>query len=321
MHLGAVSVMFINKPVKDAAKRMRALGLDAIEIVAGGFFPKGHCHPTELLADKTKLTEFQETLATSGLKVSALALHGEPLSPDAAVAKAYGRELRDTCALAEKIGVTRVTLLAGLPEAVPGDKASNWILFPFPPSKLEQLKYQWDKRLVPYWKEHARIADDHGVQLCFEMAPGDLVYNPETMLRLRSEVGRKNVGCNFDPSHLFFQGIEVPEALQALREVIFHVHAKDAGFNDRQARVNGLLDPKTFKDVQGRAWIYRTVGYGHDEAFWRKFVSTLRMLGYDDVLSIEHEDLLIDPEEGFELAVGVLQKVILRKPVGEQWFE
>lgn len=320
MHIGAVSVMFISKPLKDAAKRMRELGLDAMEIVAGGYFPKNHCDPSALLADKKMLAQFRETIEASGLTLSAFAIHGEPLCPDPKVAKAYDREFRDTCALAEKVGVNRITLLAGLPEGATGDTMPNWVLFPFPPRNLEMLKYQWNKRLVPYWKEHAKIAENHGVRLCFEMVPADLVYNPETMLRLRAEVGSKAIGCNYDPSHLFFQGIDAIEGIHALREMIYHVHAKDAAINERQSRVHGVLDPKPHGEVNRRCWIYRTVGYGHDELFWRNFVSALRIIGYDDVLSIEHEDLLIDAEEGFELAASLLQRVMPRKPVGKQWF-
>ena len=57
-------------------------------------------------------------------------------------------------------------------------------------------------------------------------------------------------------------------------------------------RVNGILDPYSFQDKERRSWIFRTVGYGNGEDFWREFVSALQLAGYDDVLSIEHEDPL-----------------------------
>ncbi|MBM3775440.1 MAG: sugar phosphate isomerase/epimerase, partial [Acidobacteria bacterium] len=68
-------------------------------------------------------------------------------------------------------------------------------------------------------------------------------------------------------------------------------------------------------------WIFRTVGYGHPEEFWRTYISALRQAGYDDVLSIEHEDPLIDPEEGFELAAALLQRILIRKPPSKLWYE
>jgi hypothetical protein len=64
-----------------------------------------------------------------------------------------------------------------------------------------------------------------------------------------------------------------------------------------------------------------TVGYGHDEFFWRNFVSELRLAGYDDVVSIEHEDDLIDADEGLEKAADLLRGVLIERPVGQHWWE
>lgn len=321
MHLGAVSSVFMTHPLREAAQKMHALGLESIELGAGGYFPKSHCNPAELLTDSAALATFQETLAEFELAISAFAMHGEPLHPDPAIAAPYDQDFRDTCKLAEKIGVTRITLLGGLPEAVPGDKEPNWILYPFPPRNMDMHEWQWEERLIPYWKEHGRIAEDHGVRLCFEMHPGDMIFKPEALLRLRDAVGPV-VGCNLDPSHLFWQGMDIHEVIRTIGgDIIYHTHAKDSLPDPHVVRVNGILDAKDFQDCENRSWIFRTVGYGHDEEFWRKFVSALRTVGYDDVLSIEHEDPLIDPEEGFELAVGVLQKVLIRKPAAKLWYE
>ena len=130
MHLGAISTVFVSLPLRDAAQRMRQLGLNSVEIGTGGFFPKNHCDPAKLLVDESAFAALKETLAESDLKISAFAMHGEPLHPDPAISQTYRREFRDTCALARRMGVTRITLLAGLPEAVPGDKSPNWILYP-----------------------------------------------------------------------------------------------------------------------------------------------------------------------------------------------
>ena len=111
------------------------------------------------------------------------------------------------------------------------------------------------------------------------------------------------------------------EIVRVLGDVIYHVHAKDSRPDEHMVRVNGILDAKTFQDVAKRSWVFRTVGYAHPEEFWRDFVSALRVVGYDDVLSIEHEDPLIDPEEGLEFAVGLLRRVVLRRPAGSVWFD
>ncbi len=320
MQLGAITTVFIRHSLKEAARRMHELGLQYIEIGAGGYFPKKHCDPAHLLSDQSALETFQQTIADQGLKISALAMHGEPLHPLPKVAEAYDRDFREACSLAQKIGVTRLTLLAGLPEAFPGDKTPNWILYPFPATYIEMHEWQWEKRLIPYWKEHGRIAEDHGIRLCFEMHPADMVFKPEALLRLRDAVGPV-VNCNLDPSHLLWQGMDIIEVLRALKGLICHAHAKDSLPDKHNVRVNGILDAKDFNDTANRSWLFRTVGYGHPEEFWRAFVVALRLAGYDDVLSIEHEDPLIDLEEGFELAVGVLQKLLVRKAATPLWFE
>jgi sugar phosphate isomerase/epimerase len=299
---------------------MHALGLKSMEIGAGGFFPKSHCDPAKLLADPAALDEFQRILAETEIAISALAMHGEPLSPDPAVAENYDREFRDACALAGKLGVDRLTLVAGLPEARPGDKAPNWILFSFPPRNLDMYAWQWEQRLIPYWKEHGRIAADHGVKLCFELHPGDMVYNPETFFRLREAIGPV-AGVLLDPSHLFWQGMDVIEVIRTLEGFIHHVHAKDLLIDQHVTRVNGVLDPKDFFQLsKRRSWNFRTVGYGHSETFWKSFISALRLLGYDDVISIETEDPLTDPEESLGLSAAYLNKILLRKPPAPLWF-
>jgi len=320
VQLGAISTIFINRPLEEAARRLHELGFSYIEIGAGGFFPKNHCYPAELLRDPRCLEQFQATLERNRLTISAFALHGEPLHPDPAIVQAYEQDFRAACELAPKIGVTRFTLLAGLPAGAPGDTAPNWILYPYPPRNLDMLRWQWDERLIPYWREHGRMASDAGVRLCFEMHPVDMVFKPEALLELRDRVGPV-AGCNLDPSHLFWQGMDIPEVIRMLGRAIYHTHAKDSCPDDRVTRANGILDAKDFQRTRERSWIFRTVGYGHPEEFWRTYISALRQAGYDDVLSIEHEDPLIDPEEGFELAAALLQRILIRKPPSKLWYE
>ncbi|MNO06782.1 hypothetical protein D3C81_2287200 [compost metagenome] len=69
-----------------------------------------------------------------------------------------------------------------------------------------------------------------------------------------------------------------------------------------------------------RAWQFRTVGYGHDHKTWADIISALRLIGYDDVVSIEHEDGLMSIEEGFSKAVQNLQQVLIKEPLGQMWW-
>ena len=320
MKLGAISTVLYHLSFDEAARRMHELGLDCIEIGAGGFFPKTHCHPGELLQDPGALSRFQDTLGDNELELSAFCMHGDCLHPDPAIADQWHQDFVEACQLAEKIGLRRFTLLSGLPEAKEGDQTPNFIMYFYPAYYLELSKWQWEQRCIPFWKEHGKIAADHGVDLCFEMHAGNLVYNVEELLRLRNAIGPV-VCCNLDPSHLFWQGMDVIDVVLTLGPMIKHTHAKDSALVERNARLNGVMDAKDMQHVAERSWLFRTVGYGHAEDFWRNYASALRQVGYDDVMSIEHEDPLIQSQEGFELAVRFLKTVLFKEDRAKLWYE
>ena len=141
------------------------------------------------------------------------------------------------------------------------------------------------------------------------------------MLRLRNTCG-ENIGVNFDPSHLFWQGMDPVACIKELGKegAIFHVHAKDVSIDAQNTPKNGVLDAKSYRDELNRSWIFRTVGYGHGEQTWREIISALQLVGYDGVLSIEHEDSLMSVEEGFQKAVSLLKHELIKERVGEIWW-
>ncbi len=128
------------------------------------------------------------------------------------------------------------------------------------------------------------------------------------------------VGANLDPSHLFWQGIDPVAAIKSLEGTIYHVHAKDTAIDRQNTAVNGVLDTKSYRDIAHRSWIFRTIGYGHSLLDWRKIVSALRTVGYDYVLSIEHEDALASIGEGFSKAVAFLRECVLSETPSQPWW-
>ena len=243
-----------------------------------------------------------------------------PLNPNREAAAEYTRQYRQTCELMGKTGIDKLTLLSGLPEGAEGDTAPNWVAFAEWPFLRDTLEWQWEKRLLPYWREQARIAADNGVTLCFEMHGGDMVHNPPSFLRLREELGPV-AGCNFDIAHMFYQGIDPVEAVRSLTGAIQHVHVKDTIIHHGNARVKGMMDTTTIETPEQRSWTYTLVGWGHDAALWRDFITTLRLTGYDHVLSVEMECEYIQVEEGLEKSVAFLQPMILEHPPGRKWWE
>lgn len=318
MKVGLFVVLFSKLSLEDVIKKIKPLGIRTIEIGTGNYPGDAHLK-LDWLSSSAKVKEFKQQLDDQGITISALSCHGNALHPDKRFRDACAETSRKTIQMAEKLGVTRVIDFSGCPGDSENAKFPNWVTTPWPPDYPDLLKWQWEKKVIPYWKKHAKFAEDHGVKVAIEMHPGFVVYNPETMLRLRAEAGPA-VGCNFDPSHMFWQGIDPCVAVRALGEAVFHVHAKDTRIYEVNSKVNGVLDNKPYKDEKNRSFIFRTVGYGHGTEFWTDLVSTLQMVGYDDVLSIEHEDSLMSVDEGVTKAATFLNQVVIKEKLTEMWW-
>ena len=320
MKLSVFAVLLADRSLDEACKYLADSGVQAVEIGAGGFPGKAHCNPEELLRDESKIAEFKNTIEKHGLEIAALSTHGNAVHPDPAVAKQFHDDFVNTVLLAEKLGVKRVITFSSCPGGSPEDKTPNWVTCPWPDDFSEILKYQWDEVLIPYWKKTAAWAAEHGIEkITFEMHPGFCVYNPETLMKLRNAVG-PIIGANFDPSHLFWQGIDPVYAIRYLGDAIYFFHAKDTKIDDLNSKTQGVLDTKHYGDEIHRSWIFRSVGYGHNHQVWKDMMSALRMVGYDDAISIEHEDSLMTPNEGLQKAIAFLKDVMMFEDKGAMWW-
>jgi len=318
MRVGVFTALMAPFKLDDVLTKLASLDISTVELGTGNYPGDPHIQ-LDLLDNKTKLKEFKRKLDDRGFSISALSCHGEPLHPDSAVRKKNQETQRRSILLAEKLGVPVVIDFSGCPAGGPKDTTPNWITSPWPPHYQEILSWQWEKECLPFWTKRAKFAADHGVKIAIEMHPGFLVYNPETMLRLRKECG-PSIGCNYDPSHMFWQNIDPIQAISVLDDAIFHVHAKDTEMYAGNLPKSGVLDMKLYTDTRGRSWNFRTVGYGHGPAWWRTFISTLRLYGYDYVLSIEHEDLLMSADEGLSKAAALLNEIMIREKAGAAWW-
>jgi sugar phosphate isomerase/epimerase len=319
MKIGAFAVLLSQRPFEEALDYLHGIGIETIEIGTGGYVGDAHCKPADLLADPASLAAFQQALKSRGFQISALSCHGNPLHPQAEIATRHHQQFRDTVLLAEKLGVDRVVTFSGCPGDQEGARHPNWVTCPWPPDFTQIVAWQWEVKVIPYWREQAAFCREHGVRVAIEMHPGFVVYNAATMLRLRDAVG-DTIGANFDPSHLFWQGADPLEVIRALGPAILHVHAKDTAIDQHNTRRDGVLDTTSYADAEKRAWIFRTVGYGHGAEFWKSLVSTLRLVGYDYVLSIEHEDGLMSVHEGLTKAAALLQEAVIGEPAGTMWW-
>lgn len=247
-----------------------------VEIGTGGYSPARHCDLGRLANDAAEAHAWRSAIEERGFRLAALNVNGNPLEePD------HESALRATIELAATLGLDTVACMSGgRPELAGG----AW--FPGVEAAVESY---WRDRVLPYWSDVAELAAEArpSLRLCLELEPGSAAFNVSTAERLL-EVA-PNLAVNLDPSHFFWQGIEPLTATARLQGRIGFAHGKDTILSDR-VEVNGLLDR--------RSWRYATVGHGHDVGWWRRFVDTLAQAGYDDVVSVEHEDDAISAPEG-----------------------
>ena len=319
MKLGVFTPVFGTLPLHEMLDRVVALGLDGIELAAGGWPGTAHAAPEQLLSDPAQLETFRKELTARNLEVLAVSVHGNPLHPNADTAAQYHRDWRAAVDLTARLQVQTVVTFAGCPGGAAIDTVPNWITAVWPPEFLAALDWQWNERVIPYWQREAEHLRSLGLRAALELHPGFVAYNPATLLKLRTAVG-ETVGANLDPSHLYWQGIDPLVAIRELKGAIHHFHAKDNLLHPQNIERNGVLDLTPYENIVDRSWTFRSVGSGHSELHWSHIMAELRLAGYDGAISIEHEDALMSVSEGLHQAVSTLKRVVLREQPAEAWW-
>ena len=283
-------------------------GISAVEIGTGNWSGAPHCDLDKLLNSETARTRWVDEMHRRDIDLCALNCSGNPL--------AYKHEMEvteKTFRLAEKLGVKKIVMMSGLPAGCPGDKTPVWITTSWPPETQDILDYQWNEVAIPAWKEIVKLAENCGIEkIALENHGMQLVYNPETLLRLREAVGPM-VGMNLDPSHMFWMGGDPIESARVLgaHNAIYHIHGKDSRPERRLCGPNGMLDTKPIDAFRDRAWNYVAVGSGHGLQWWQEFFSVVRMCGYHDVVSLEMEDLTLTMMEGHVASLRTLKDALV----------
>lgn len=310
MKLSICTDVFAEYTYPEMLDKVKGLGIHAVEMTAGGWGARKHVNTAELLADDRKLQAFQQELDKRGMEIAALNTSGNQLWPTE-TGKMYSDSMYDCVRLAKKLGVKKIVCMAGLPAGNEHDTTPNWIVstVSWPDFMKPAYDYQWQVTIA-WWKEFAAFSKAHGIEkIAIEEFPGTMVYNVETMLKLRNEVD-PIVGINLDPSHMIALGSDPIISARALKDCLFHVHGKDIRIERGIAQENGLFEPKPVTDTARRSWNYVAVGCGQDLKWWKEFFSVLSMMGYDDYVSLEMEDLTMSVAAGVRTSVDALNLTI-----------
>lgn len=229
-----------------------------------------HHLPPERVLDKGEADRIKANLAQKRIEISSLAHYSNLLLPDTAErAKAVDR-FKMVLDAAAALNVKVVCTMAGMP--VPGK------------SKDQTLREDFAQVFKPLLK----YADASGIKIAMENWYPTLIQNLE-LWQLALDCGEyDNLGFNFDPSHLYWQGIDYLYAVDEFGNRIFHTHAKDTEIKADRLRIVG--------NQVGGWWRYCIPGYGGIQ--WGQYIARLRGVKYEGVLSIEHEDWTFTPETG-----------------------
>src|ERR1700736_2302730 len=310
--IGVFDPVYDKLSLDEMLDRVSALGLEAMEIGTGGYPGTGHCPIDELLENAGKAKAWKKKFEDRGIQVATLSCHGNPVHPDAKHAARDRESFRKTVLLAELLEVRVIVGFSGCPGGSPGEKQPNFITYRWPPEYAEMQDWQWREKVIPYWKEAAKFARDHGIRkLAFEMHPNFVVYNPRTLMKLREAVGEE-IGANCDLSHLFWQGCDPVEVIHFLGKqgAIYHAHMKDTAFYPDNVNKYGVLNfAFDTSELPQASETFRSVGYGHSANTWKEILRAYMEVGYQGILSIENEDPILPGEVGVDRAMYVLKNV------------
>jgi sugar phosphate isomerase/epimerase len=277
MHVGILTAPLRTRSLGDLIPWAAGQGIRALEIDV-----RAGSHLDARAADDAAVDRLRGLLDTHGLQISSLACYANLTGVTDEQARQGHAEIAAAIGLASRLGVDTVCTLAGFPAA--GKNRAKTIAEDLPAALRPLLD----------------LAGEHGVRLALENWFATNIQHLDHWRAVFEVLPDKHLGLNFDPSHLDWQGIDVTAAVYEFRDRIFHVHAKDVAVQPaRLARVG----------YQGEGW-WRYVLPGYGRIRWGEFIGTLRRVGYDGVLSIEHEDDAFPAEEGFAKAARYLNTLV-----------
>lgn len=329
LRLGAYTACLHDRPFTDALRVLSENGLTSVEVNTGGFIPSPHCHVDLLLASEQARADYLGEISAHGMELTGLNCNGNPLNPLPGVGPKHADDLRRTIELAGALGVRTVVTMSGTPGSDPDARYPSWVVNPWDGVYLDVLDYQWEVAAA-FWREMDALAGANGVRVAIEMHPHNVVFSPVTLLELVDVTGAVNLGAEMDPSHLMWQGMDVPACIRLLGPLVFHAAAKDAAIAPG-VDVRGVLDTSFTRvpaDADGRvptgyghwcaawprdpAWRFVAVGVGHDVDYWTEFLRALAEIDPDMPVNIEHEDAAFSRLDGLARAAGTLRAALAK---------
>ncbi len=302
MKLGFLTAAFPTLTLEEVARWAHENGFEALEIAcwpASGSEVRRYAGVSHIDVDNLDAGAVRDLLRRHDLEISSLAYYPNNLDPDAATRDAANAHLRQVIEAAEKLEVAVVGTFVGRDQHRDVEES------------LEDFKNAWPGIVDFARQHHVKIAIENCPMIfSLDEWPGgkNLAYSPAMWRRMFEIVPDDNFGLNLDPSHLVWQFIDYTRVVRDFASRIFHVHAKDLEVDRDGLYEHGVMS-------LGMGWqVPRLPGLG--EVRWDRFISALYGIGYDGVVSIEHEDRNFEGDlelvkRGFLLARNTIRPLVV----------
>lgn len=308
-------------PFEDVARLAAEWGYDGLEIAASG----DHLDLKRADEDPAYLQSRLEILDRYGLKAWAISNHlaGQAVCDDPidfrhqgilrdyvwgdgegeGVRQRAAEDMKRSARVARKLGADVVV-------GFTGSKIWQYVaMFPPVPGEVIDAGYEdFAKRWHPIMDEF----DEQGVKFALEVHPSEIAYDHWTTVRTLEAIGRREAfGLNWDPSHMFWQGIDPVTFITDFADRIYHVDCKDTRMHRPNGR-NGILGSHLPWGDPRRRWDF--VSTGHGDINWDDAFRALDFHGYTGPISIEWEDAGMDRLHGAGQAVVYIRSLLYQRP-------
>lgn len=313
MKLGFFAANYAHLSLEEVAKIMNKNGYEMMEIPA--YIGNGQMECDDILQGNNA-SELNKMLRSYDIEISGLSNHADSLlilGPHTEDTDGlfkgtkeekikYGTDsLIKTAQAANALGVSVVNGFTGV---------TNWgRYFPFPFAQgWEKMEQEFAELFVPILDKFK----EYGVKFAVEPHPNNMIYDIHTAKRAIELVDNHPcLGYNLDPANLIYLGLRVENFIDELGDRIFHVHAKDGEIVEHNIERGGILMQGDWQRLD-RAFRFRIPGWG--SVPWKKIITELSMVGYDYVLSYEHEDVTMSVGDGVEKVAAYLKPLIIKAP-------
>lgn len=319
MKLGIFTAVYAHLGLDEVLRRVSEIGFEAVEIPA---HRNNGLLNIEDVVKGNNAKRLKNKVESYGLTISALSNHIEGQlvlgphhrdtdqffegTPKEKVAYGTGR-MKKTAQAANALEIPVVVGFCGC------EDWSRW--FPWPADR------GWEEmadKFVERWDDILNTFAQYGVKFAHEPHPKQYAYDVETSeLTVKLLGGRKEWGFNFDPANLLLAGIDVVAFIQALGDRIYHVHVKDAEIVKHNVGRSGMFAHGDWQRID-RGFRFRIPGWG--DVPWKRVITELRLVNYDYVLSLEHEDATMSRQDGVTKAYNFLKPLIIEKPFEGRWW-